>query len=241
MRWGPRAGKAVTKPAATPRGHGEGHPGFGDAGPGSGRAVSSPCQLRGMLPARSRAHPKPAAPIPKEEKAFMRSQQGAGAAESPQSPPVNPGISRLGSCWVFCFRRDVLVPDRQQGCRGGEGNTRLLPGQSQLWLGLTPVRLWGPLALHPSSTPITSSASLHRPWHSSTRILCPELVSAGCSSLHFPGLGGSCACDASPTAESVPTRDGFASRTRLRSRTTKPPPVPAPLLALHPRLTAPGT
>lgn len=95
----------------------------------------------------------------------MRSQQGAGAAESPQSPPVNPGISRLGAtlAWIllgFCFRRDVLVPKRQQGRRGGEGNTGLLPGQSQLWLGLTPVMLWGPLAVHPSSTPITSSPAL---------------------------------------------------------------------------------
>lgn len=92
---------------------------------------------------------------------------------------------------------------------------------------------------HPNNL-ISRSASLHGPWHSCTRILCPELVSAGCSSLHFPGLGGSCACDASPISESGPTRDGFASRTRLHSRTTKPPPVPAPLLALHPRLTAPG-
>lgn len=103
-------------------GHGEGHPGFGDAGPGSGRAVSSPCQLRGMLPARSRAHPKPAAPIPKEEKAFMRSQQGAGAAESPQSPPVNPGISRLGAtlAWIllaFLLQKRPAGPQKAAGAQ----------------------------------------------------------------------------------------------------------------------------
>lgn len=92
---------------------------------------------------------------------------------------------------------------------------------------------------HPDNL-ISHSANLDGPWHSCTRVLCPELVSAGCSSLRFPGLGGLCACDASPTAESGPTRDAFASRTRLCAHTTKSPPVPAPLLSLRPQAGSPG-
>lgn len=76
------------------------------------------------VPVCYRAHPAPAVPILKEEKAFMRSQRGAGATRNPQSPPVNPGISQLRATLTctpmsFPFQSDALAPTRQ-GDKVGE-------------------------------------------------------------------------------------------------------------------------
>lgn len=75
------------------------------------------------VPVHSRAHPAPAVPILKEEKAFMRSQRGAGATRNPQSPPVNPGISQLRAALTctlmsFPFQSDALAPKRQGDTAG---------------------------------------------------------------------------------------------------------------------------